>query len=917
MSLHSSTGWSKVVGRGLWSLTRRLRKRRPLRARFRLTVDLLECRALLSTLTVTNTNDSGTGSLRDAIATANSQSGSAKIVFAPKVSGTIDLSSGPLTITNNLEIDGPGAGQLAVSGQGASRVFVIDGGSYGAASQVTIKGLTIEDGLATSDLAFPPSGGGILDLMASLTLRDSVLDSNQAPLGGAGAMIYRGSLNDSGSTWANNVILGNASSTTVGSDTLDYNGSGVDVFASVATSDNTTFTSNIYLSAVVDTAGGGISAEEGSTLSVSGGTFNGNQAGDGGGISAEEGSTLSVSGGTFDGNQSGDGGGAILAGDNTNVTVVNSSFTNNIASFGGGAVAVVQLVETSTTPQLIVQSSTFVGNQAGYEGGGIQTLGATAKISGSVFTANQATGTFLLALSQGGAISATPSYSNPPYPSNQSIPLAVTKCTFIDNQASVPEFDFSAVGQGGAIWNQIAMTVTGGTFSDNSAEGPTAQGGAIADDEGSAVTIDHASFVGNQAVGQYNGASGGAIYTALQPAPYPSPPTTTNITGSSFIDNLATGWGEKAGGAIADSPYGPVFPGSALTITGTTFIGNQAVGSPTASFPFVMGGAIYSPVRPLSIISSSFLDNQAIGISPPAALGMPGGQAFGGAIQASGPSVTIDRSNFQGNIVQGGSSDFGGGAAAGGALELGLFGYPVADVSNSTFSGNLAENGFGGVGYYPLAAAGGAIAGLSGSLNLSNLNVEDNEAFGGDGPAGSAANGANGGGIFNLYGSTMTLTNCSISGNLALGGQGGDAPLSGGPAGNGANGEGGGIFNSGTLTMSGSKVSANLAIGGAGGANLGGTAGNGGNGYGGGILATAYSNYPGSGSVSVDDCIVTGNQAIGGAGGAGATNGADGEGLGGGIAILDGSSVTIQKTTVRGNFASTADNNIYPAPPGP
>ena len=74
---------------------------------------------------------------------------------------------------------------------------------------------------------------------------------------------------------------------------------------------------------------------------------------------------------------------------------------------------------------------------------------------------------------------------------------------------------------------------------------------------------------------------------------------------------------------------------------------------------------------------------------------------------------------------------------------------PVADVSNSTFSGNLAENGFGGVGYYPLAAAGGAIASLSGSLSLSNVNVVDNEAFGGDGPPGSVANAANGGGIFN------------------------------------------------------------------------------------------------------------------------------------------------------------------------
>ena len=97
-------------------------------------------------------------------------------------------------------------------------------------------------------------------------------------MGGAGAMIYRGSLDNWGHTWTNNVILGNADSTTVGSDTLGYNGSGVDVFASAAISGDSSFTSNASLNSSVSTAGGGISAEEGSTFSVSGSTFNGNQA---------------------------------------------------------------------------------------------------------------------------------------------------------------------------------------------------------------------------------------------------------------------------------------------------------------------------------------------------------------------------------------------------------------------------------------------------------------------------------------------------------------------------------------------------------------------------------------------------------------------------------------------------------------
>ena len=71
-----------------------------------------------ATITVTNTNDSGPGSLRQALAVAHDGD---RITFA--VSGTITLTSGGLLVTKNVTISGPGANQLAVNGNQALFVF--------------------------------------------------------------------------------------------------------------------------------------------------------------------------------------------------------------------------------------------------------------------------------------------------------------------------------------------------------------------------------------------------------------------------------------------------------------------------------------------------------------------------------------------------------------------------------------------------------------------------------------------------------------------------------------------------------------------------------------------------------------------------------------------------------------------------
>src|SRR5437870_1321664 len=96
--------------------------------------------AKANTVTVMNNNDSGSGSLRAAIA-ATAANGT--IVFDPSVTGTITLTSGELAIGGNLTIIGPGAKVLAVSGNNASRVFDISSGVT-----VNISGLSLVEGLS-------------------------------------------------------------------------------------------------------------------------------------------------------------------------------------------------------------------------------------------------------------------------------------------------------------------------------------------------------------------------------------------------------------------------------------------------------------------------------------------------------------------------------------------------------------------------------------------------------------------------------------------------------------------------------------------------------------------------------------------------------------------------------------------------
>src|SRR5688572_19468530 len=90
-------------------------RRKPLR------METLESRCVLSTFTVNTLSDTvdadpAVTSLREAITAANSLSDADIIGFAPSVAGTITLASGELAIANPVDLQGPGAGILTVSG---------------------------------------------------------------------------------------------------------------------------------------------------------------------------------------------------------------------------------------------------------------------------------------------------------------------------------------------------------------------------------------------------------------------------------------------------------------------------------------------------------------------------------------------------------------------------------------------------------------------------------------------------------------------------------------------------------------------------------------------------------------------------------------------------------------------------------
>jgi uncharacterized repeat protein (TIGR01451 family) len=156
---------------------------------------------------VTNTNDAGAGSLRQAITDANANSGADTIGFNLGAgTHTITLASSLPAITGDLTIVGPGASSLTVSGDGTFRILSITAGT------VDINAVTFAHGLHAGGAGNPRAnnaagggGGGAVGLGGALyisggdvTITDAVFDDNNVTGGAGGDTGYPSSFTGDG-----------------------------------------------------------------------------------------------------------------------------------------------------------------------------------------------------------------------------------------------------------------------------------------------------------------------------------------------------------------------------------------------------------------------------------------------------------------------------------------------------------------------------------------------------------------------------------------------------------------------------------------------------------------------------------------------------------------------------------------------
>jgi predicted outer membrane repeat protein len=340
----------------------------------------------MSTYTVTNPNDIGSGTLRDTIVTANANPGST-INFS--ITGTITITSGVMPITAGMNIVGPGANFLNIQRtSGTGGIF-----SFAATSVLNISDLTISNGNSATN------GGAIRTFVGNSTtnITNCNFNNNISIGGGAVAVNAPNSvLNVTNCSFTQNaattngggaILGGNTLSVTISNSTFENNsctntGGGAVKINSNGTSAITdcVFQGN----SITNNSGGAINLSAFGTSTINRCTINGNTASVlGGGIYSTV--TLLLYNTTISNNSAGTssvGGGLYVQSVNSASRIVNCTLNGNFGS-SGGALAMVN------TPGLSLIGTTISNNSiSGIAGGGISLSSSTLTIGNTVVAIN-------------------------------------------------------------------------------------------------------------------------------------------------------------------------------------------------------------------------------------------------------------------------------------------------------------------------------------------------------------------------------------------------------------------------------------------------------------------------------------------------------------------------------------------------
>ncbi len=692
------------------------------------------------TFTVTNTAQSGPGSLRQAILDANDHPGHDVIDFG--ITGTLSPWLLPV-IDDDLTITGPGATQLAVSGGNVRRVFEIAGGTA-----VTITGLTVCDGYALD------YGGGIFSA-GDLLLQNVRVLSSTAPYGGGiyisqgnatlnATQVFNNDANEGGGLYIaqGNVMLGD---TQVLSNAAGYGG-GIYLSQGNATLAGTQVFNNEA------NEGGGLFIAQGN-VTLSDTQVRSNAAGHGGGVYADSSSiTLTSSGGEISSNSAITyGGGAyVVAG---NVVLTGTQISNNVSSQGGGVYVNAGLITLHSAHvagnyatfgggihiaggNVALNDTQLVSNTATSGGGGVSLFGSSTMLSvshGSMNYNSATQGGGLYVLQGHATVQGTQILGNKVFDGGGGVDILYGDATLnavkiIDNSSNQAgggvhlRYSNAVLAMnGGEIRSNTAITTGGGvhvaaghaTLGDVQILDNAAENGGGLFSNGGYVTVTQSLVAGNQATGAGGGVCALAGFVTL--------------TGTQVLGNAA---GSEGGG---------VFVWEGLTTIDHTQLSHNAASTGGAGVTVHHGAAILN-------------DSQVFSNTAP----------YGGGVYGVGGDAVLNRTQVFEN-----AGDRGGGISI----------YQGNVILNETHVfGNSANNG-GGV-YIDQHPA---------MLTMNGGEIRSNTAI------------TSGGGVYMLQG-RIALSETRMSGNLAADAGGGmyvhfgDATLNGTQILSNTANQGGGVF---------------------------------------------------------------------------------------------------------------------------